>query len=67
VFSGPDNTRHVIIQQPIPKFRNTVKQISSSARPDTPHGIGICQSEDQKIATIPFVKEIFILLSARPP
>lgn len=43
LIADPDNTSHVILQELIPQFHNSLKQITSSAGPDTPHGIGICQ------------------------
>ncbi|EFR01243.1 hypothetical protein MGYG_04247 [Nannizzia gypsea CBS 118893] len=52
----------------IPKISLSIQQTSSSARPDTFTGIGICQVEGHRhLITIPALKAFYFPLSARPP
>ncbi|EEQ29001.1 uncharacterized protein MCYG_01820 [Microsporum canis CBS 113480] len=50
------------------KLLYTIQQTSSSARPDTFNGIGICQFEGHRqLITIPALKAFYLPISTRPP
>jgi hypothetical protein len=68
--TGLDNTSHETVHNPFTSHLKPSNQTASSPLlldPILPTVSESCQSEAPNIATIPFLKEIFILLSARPP